>query len=69
MKKLKILNEFISFGLCRDCRKEIKKGCAKCPKEFSAVCSPYYPAIENQHDERVLLVKNEVSKLRREGFD
>ncbi|CAG8714338.1 4572_t:CDS:2, partial [Ambispora leptoticha] len=55
-----ILNEFISFGLCRDCRKENKKDCVRCPKELSIVGSPYYPAIEKQHDERVLLVKQEV---------
>ena len=30
------------------------------------VCSPYYPAIK--HDERVLLVKNEVSELKKEDF-
>jgi len=63
-----ILNEFISFGLCRDCRKENKRDCVRCPKELSMVCSPYYPATENQHDERVLLVKNEVSNLKKEDF-
>jgi hypothetical protein len=68
-----ILNEN-SFGLCRNCRKEnnLEKGdgvktCSKCPKEFSRVCSPYYPAIK--HDERVLLVKNEVSGLKKEDFN
>jgi len=30
------------------------------------VCSPYYPAIK--HDERVLLVKQEVSDLKKEDF-
>lgn len=38
------------------------------PNEYFSVCSPYYPAIENQHDERVLLVKNEVSDLKKEDF-
>jgi hypothetical protein len=32
------------------------------------ILAPYYPAIENQHDERVLLVKNEVSSLGKEDF-
>ena len=32
------------------------------------VCSPYYPAVENQHDKNVLLVKNEVSNLKRKDF-
>jgi hypothetical protein len=30
------------------------------------VYSPYYPAIK--HDEKVLLVKNEVSELKKEDF-
>lgn len=32
------------------------------------ICSPHYPARENQHDKRVLLVKNEVSDLKKEDF-
>lgn len=32
------------------------------------VIAPYYPATENQHDKRVLLVKNEVSDLKKEDF-
>jgi hypothetical protein len=32
------------------------------------VIAPHYPAIENQHDKRVLLVKNEVSNLKIEDF-
>ncbi|CAG8542182.1 36828_t:CDS:10 [Gigaspora margarita] len=32
------------------------------------VIAPYYPAIENQHDKEVVLVKNEVSELKMEDF-
>ena len=32
------------------------------------VLAAYYPATANQHDERVLLVKNEVSDLKKEDF-
>jgi hypothetical protein len=32
------------------------------------ILAPYYPAIENQHDVDVLLVKNEVSSLKKEDF-
>jgi len=60
-----------SFGQCRNCRKErkLKKTCEKCPSEYFTVSSPYYPAVEKQHDERVLLVKNEVSELKKEDFN
>jgi len=34
-----------------------------------SVIAPYYPATANQHDERVLLVKNEVSELKRRDFE
>jgi len=43
--------------------------CADIPDEMNwIVIAPYYPATENQHDERVLLVKNEVSNLKKEDF-
>jgi hypothetical protein len=32
------------------------------------IIAPYYPAIEKQHDESVLLVKQEVSDLKKEDF-
>lgn len=32
------------------------------------IIAPYYLAVEKQHDERVLLVKNEVSGLKKEDF-
>jgi len=32
------------------------------------IIASHYPAIENQHDERVLLIKNEVSDLKKEDF-
>jgi len=32
------------------------------------ILAPHYPATANQHDERVLLVKNEVSDLKKEDF-
>ena len=45
------------------------KICKSLVKEFAnKVIAPYYPATENQHDEDVLLVKNEVSGLKREDF-
>jgi len=40
-------------------------GCDNCLR--SVVIAPYYPAVEKQHDERVLLVKNEVSNLKKEN--
>ncbi|CAI2172562.1 17523_t:CDS:10 [Funneliformis geosporum] len=64
-----VLNEFISFGLCRACRKDKKKNCVKCPSETTAVLAPYYPILERKHDKRVLFIKNEVSNLKKEDFD
>ena len=32
------------------------------------IAAPYYPAVENQHDERVLLVKQTVSDLKIQSF-
>lgn len=32
------------------------------------VCAPHYPAVENQHHEKVLLVKASVSDLKKENF-
>jgi hypothetical protein len=32
------------------------------------ILSPYYPAIEKQHDERVIFIKQEVSNLKKEDF-
>jgi len=64
--------------LCKECHEimvgdnapselpECKTG--KCIKIKADILAPYYPAIENQHDERVLLVKNEASKLKKENF-
>ncbi|KLL02811.1 MAG: hypothetical protein MRERV_68c011 [Mycoplasmataceae bacterium RV_VA103A] len=48
-------------------------GCSDChsPDVLFAnmkVIAPYYPATANQHDERVLLAKNEVSSLKKEDF-
>jgi len=40
--------------------------CNDCPRKTTL--APHYPAIENQHDERVLLVKQEVSNLTKEDF-
>jgi hypothetical protein len=37
-------------------------------KSKKTVIAPYYPAIENQHHKDVLLVKNEVSDLKKEDF-
>lgn len=45
---------------------ECKSG--KCIKIKATILAPYYPAIENQHDERVSLIKNEVSNLKKEDF-
>jgi hypothetical protein len=45
--------------------------CDEIPKEKRinlTVLAPHYPATANQHDERVLLVKNEVSELKKEDF-
>lgn len=60
--------------MCHSCYSQIKD-----KKEFSVTCfhprdeikvtAPYYPVLENQHDERVLLVKNEVSDLKKEDFN
>ncbi|MCE8169293.1 MAG: hypothetical protein I3273_04180 [Candidatus Moeniiplasma glomeromycotorum] len=41
-------------------------GCEKCWR--SKVIAPRYPATENQHHKEVLLVKNEVSELKKEDF-
>lgn len=46
-------------------------GCSDCHigSEINiTVLAPYYPATENQHHKEVLLVKNEVSDLKREDF-
>ena len=55
-----------------DCQKETLNDmsfrCGKCSKTEITVLAPCYPAIENQHDKRVLLVKNEVSELKKEDF-
>ena len=72
----------IELGQCSECIKKTEKEkqhylvelkrnfhpsfCSRCPGR--TVIAPYYPAIENQHDERVLLVKNKVSKLKKENF-
>ncbi|CAG8710989.1 19166_t:CDS:2 [Racocetra fulgida] len=62
-----VLNEFISLGMCRNCRKKEKDICEHV-KEKAIVCSPYYPVIENQHHKEVLLVRNEVGDLKKEHF-
>jgi len=55
-----------------ECQSEILAdrsfSCGKCPRMNITVFAPHYPAVENQHDERVLLVKNEVSDLKKENF-
>ena len=46
-------------------------GCSDChdPEMMKlTILTPYYPAIENQHHSEVLLVKNEVSDLKKEDF-
>ncbi|CAG8831678.1 3437_t:CDS:1, partial [Racocetra persica] len=61
--------------ICRDCLEVKSDGeialapveCGKCPE--MTVIAPYYPAVASQHDERVLLVKNEVSELKKEDFE
>jgi len=40
----------------------------KCLKMNITVLAPYYPAIENQHHSEVILVKQEVSNLKKEDF-
>ena len=40
--------------------------CESCPKAEIKVFAPHYPAIK--HDERVLLVENKVSNLKKEDF-
>jgi len=37
-------------------------------EDRTRVFAPYYPAVESQHKEGVLLVKNEVSNLKKEDF-
>lgn len=59
--------------MCHSCYSQIKD-----KKEFSITCfhprdeikvfAPYYPSVKNQHHEEVLLVKNEVSDLKKEDF-
>jgi hypothetical protein len=61
---------------CKDCMKkymrkchgETSYSCGNCSKMNITVCSPNYPAVENQHHKEVLLVKNEVSDLKKEDF-
>jgi hypothetical protein len=50
-------------------------GCSRChewsdvwEKWQMTVLSPYYRAIENQHHSEVILVKQEVSNLKKEDF-
>jgi len=42
--------------------------CDNCPRIKMTVFAPYYPSTENQHHPEVLLVKNEVSNLKKEDF-
>ena len=67
----KILKEILDTArVCKECygimtRSNAPLGLPKCKagkciKTKAALIAPYYPATENQHDERVLLVKNEV---------
>jgi hypothetical protein len=51
-----------------ECHGETEYSCGNCSKMNITVIAPYYPAVANQHDERVLLVKNEVSELKKENF-
>jgi hypothetical protein len=48
--------------------KEIRQ-CSKCLIKKITVIAPYYPAMENQHHKEVVLVKNEVSDLKKEDFN
>jgi hypothetical protein len=43
--------------------------CPVCGSERPRVVAPHYPAIEKQHDESVLLVRQEVSNLSKKDFE
>ena len=47
---------------------QISELCSKCLRIIPIVCSPYYPAVESQHDHDVLLLKTSVSDLTKENF-
>ncbi|CFW92951.1 protein of unknown function [endosymbiont DhMRE of Dentiscutata heterogama] len=53
-----------------DCvkRGETHYSCGNCPRRKMTLFAPYYPATANQHHKEVLLVKNEVSELKKEEF-
>ncbi|CAG8435228.1 5940_t:CDS:2 [Ambispora gerdemannii] len=62
-----ICNSLIaSMGSSADCLRN--GGCIACDEEIK-VLAPYYPAVEKEHHKEVLLVKNEVSNLKKEDFE
>ncbi|CAI2161409.1 10336_t:CDS:2 [Funneliformis geosporum] len=54
------------FDLVIDDNPFIYTRCSKCEKMDKTVLAPYYPAVENQHDKEVLLVKQEVNQAVKE---
>lgn len=70
-------NDNFNETKCSNCTMEDEKGelkpqisglCPKCLRIIPIVCSPYYPAVESQHDHDILLLKTSVSELTKENF-
>jgi hypothetical protein len=63
--------------MCKECEELVKENdiseltrCrnGECFKMKMKVIAPHYPSVENQHHEKVLLINNSVSNLKKEDF-
>lgn len=62
------LKDVLDKETLKESVREHEKSCDKPFKVNVVVLAPYYPAIENQHNKEVVLVKNEVSGLKKGNF-